>query len=135
MAPKAIRMASVAPPAAAFFSMGAPAMDLIATNEKNVFSADDEKVVWFCKFKLYAFTLPPKINVKWFSPDGNVYKEDRAKIYWTVEGARAELSIKETEVAKMQGRWSMEAYWKGALADRQDFYIGEPEQEEAMGMD
>ena len=93
-------------------------------NEKEKFVTEDINVVWFCVFKHMAFLVPPILHVKWFSPDGKLYKEDKARTYFLlIEGAKASLPIKGTDVANFVGDWKLEIYFEDQLVETRNFSV------------
>lgn len=108
---------------------------LQVTEKRANFKTSDEKAVWWCQFYASNFFAPPRMTIKWYSPDGKLYKEEKVGGFAISEAIRAELPIRGTPVASMEGKWKVEVYYTGKLFDQVWFVIGEQKESKQMGED
>lgn len=101
-------------------------------NEKVIFSPTDEKAVWWCE----CLCAMPATVVKWYAPDGSLYKEEKLISSSIINWVKAELPIKGAAAAAKEGKWKVVIFRREQIYDEVWFYIGKlKEKQRQMGED
>lgn len=99
-----------------------------AIQRKSTFTRQSNEVIWFASFKGFIGAPNAKLNAKWITPAGEIFKDENFTTkYGNARFGWAKLDIRgaDEKALELEGEWTVQIYWDEELIDTKKFYLGE----------